>query len=231
MIAPVRALPAALLLVVAACGGSSSDSKTPDTRVDAPPAMTSATPLASAAPTSSAVAATPPKPDFEDPSESAVHIALQVVMDRKTPRSRFPRATTSDVKCWHEVALSGDHRKDFAQLIEKCGSPTGLLEYVKPAEGRLHHKHDPRDTFTIKLVAGYCYRYFAVGDGTTEDMDILVKHMNGALMADDNTKSPAAIIRNEQPWCIDEDMEIQLDVAVDGPGHGGYTIGVWARPK
>jgi hypothetical protein len=219
-----------LSIATASCGGSPA----PDAQPPSTPKAPDATSAASGAPVASATppaAATPSEPAYDDPAESAGPIALVVELDKKTPKSKFPKASSNDKKCWQEVALSGDHKKDFQQLIDKCGAPTGLLEYVKPVEGRLHHKHDKRDSYTIKLAGGFCYRYFAVGDGSTEDMDILVKKANGALVADDKTNSPAAIIHNDQPWCMDDDTELLLDVEVDGTGHGYYSLGVWVRPK
>ena len=141
------------------------------------------------------------------------------------------KATTGDKECWSSIGLVGDHEKDYAQLSEKCGAPTGSVEYVKAARGRLHHKHDKRDTFTVKLAQGFCYRYFAVGDAATQDLDILIMRQNGDLIGEDKTSSPVAIIHNDKPWCQDEDTELQFHVEVDGPGAGGYVFGVWARPK
>ncbi len=105
------------------------------------------------------------------------------------------------------------------------------MEYVKPVEGKLHHKHDPEDVFAMPVFAGYCYRYFAIADATISDLDLLIEKTGGALVGDDKTNSPYAIIDSEQAWCQDEDQSLEFHVCVDGPGKGGYTFGAWARPK
>jgi hypothetical protein len=105
-----------------------------------------------------------------------------------------------------------------------------MLEYTKPGEGRLHIKHDKRDEFTLKVQKGMCYRYFAVADDGIKDIDIIVLR-KGALLAMDKTEQAVAVIDTEKLWCVDEDMDLQFNIEVDGRGAGGYTFGVWTRPK
>jgi hypothetical protein len=145
--------------------------------------------------------------------------------------SSFPKKTASDKTCWQTIALSGDASKDYEALAASCGTPAGLVEYAKPVKGHLHSVKDKRDTFTLKLQKGLCYRYFAVGDSGIKDLDILVEKRNGALVADDKQTSPVAIIESEKTWCMDEDAEYDFHIEVDGEGAGKYVFGVWARPK
>ena len=219
--------------VLAACGGGTPAPT--DAKPDVPSPSSSAKP--SDAPKGDDKPKADDKPkektaaeEHHDPNEQSGPIALAPLWGKKD-KPKFPKATTGDKECWQSIGLVGEHEKDYAQISEKCGAPTGSVEYVKAARGRLHHKHDKRDTFTIKLAAGYCYRYFAVGDGQTEDLDILIMRANGDLLGEDKAKSPVAIIHNDKPWCQDEDTELQFHVEVDGPGSGGYVFGVWARPK
>jgi hypothetical protein len=156
---------------------------------------------------------------------------MKPLLTKATPKSSYPKKTTDDAACWKTVGLTGKHDRDYDSLIEKCGAPTGLAEYAKPVHGKLHHKHDKRDTFILKLAGGLCYRFFAVADGNISDLDILILKPNGALVGDDKTTHPVAIIESHQPWCMDTDVEYHFAIEVDGPGKGGYTFGVWARPK
>lgn len=188
------------------------------------------------APTTSASAAPPPDVTAEqhgamDVTEHGKPIQMTPLFDKKAPKSSFPASTTGDRECWTTINLSGDHKKDYDNILARCGTPTGLREYVKPGVGRLHHVHDKRDTYRIKLVGGYCYRYFAVADAKVTDLDILVETTTGALVADDKTRQPVAIIENDEPWCMDDDKEFDFHIEVDGPGEGFYVFGVWARPK
>jgi hypothetical protein len=151
--------------------------------------------------------------------------------DKTQAKGSFPKKAKPDSQCWAQVSVTGEHTKDYAAIVAACGTPTGLLEYAKPVEGTLHHKHDPADVFTMPVLAGYCYRYFAVADATITDLDLLIEKKGGALVGDDKTSSPYAIIDGDQSWCQDEDQNLEFHVQVDGPGKGGYTFGVWARPK
>jgi hypothetical protein len=229
-----RGVLGALGIGLAACGGGS-----------APPPTTSAAPAASAsvavsapAPSSGAapapvasVATADADPPLDDPNEQSGPIAMAPEFDKKKAKSSFPKKASSDAQCWAQVSASGDHAKDFEAIVAVCGTPTGLVEYAKPVEGKLHHKYDPDDVFTMPVLAGYCYRYFAVADATIADLDLLIEKKGGALVGDDKTNSPVAIIDTDQPWCQDEDQNLEFHVKVDGPGKGGYTFGVWARPK
>jgi hypothetical protein len=129
------------------------------------------------------------------------------------------------------VNVSGDHEKDFAALISACGAATGLAEYAKPVNGKLHHKVDKRDTFSIKLAGGMCYRYFAVADSGITDLDILIEKPGGAIIGDDKQSSPIAIVDGDKTWCMDDDATYEFHIEVDGAGKGNYMFGVWAKPK
>ncbi len=164
-----------------------------------------------------------------DPNEKEGPIDLVALVD-KAKKPAFPKQTVGDHDCLKELQFNGHHQADFATLIGKCGTPTGMLEYTKPAEGRLHAKHDKRDEFTLKVQKGMCYRYFAVADDGIKDIDIIVLK-KGALLAMDKTEQSVAVIDTEKLWCVDEDMDLQFNIEVDGRGAGGYTFGVWTRPK
>ena len=167
--------------------------------------------------------------DPEDPSESSAPVVLAPLFT-KASKPVFPKSSVGDRECWTTIALSGDHKKDFDGIIAKCGAPTGLVEYAKPASGHLHSQTDKRDTFRLSLISGMCYRYFAVADSGIKDLDILVENPNGAIIADDKQESPVAIIEASKPWCMTEDATYDFHIEVDGVGKGRYAFGVWAKP-
>ncbi|MGH7327532.1 MAG: hypothetical protein ACREJX_04205, partial [Polyangiaceae bacterium] len=168
----------------------------------------------------------------DDPTESKDPITMAPLLTKSTPKASFPKRKIGDHECWQGTALAGNHKDDFQTIIDKCGAPTGMLEYAKPVTGHLHSKADKRDTYVLKLLANYCYRYFAVGDGSIKDLDILVEKPDGALIADDKTDQPFAIIDSANSWCTDaQDVEYHFAIEVDGVGKGQYSFGVWAKPK
>jgi len=207
---------------------------------------TSATPsaVASSAP-SSAPSATPASTlsiheqaelaPHEDPNEKDHEkdgpIEMAALIPKNPPKSLFPKATTGDKECLSGLAFVGNHKADYETLIKQCGTPTGLVKYAEPKEGRLHATKDKRDVFSIEVRKGMCYRYFAVADNGIADIDILIEKPGGALIGTDKTTQPVAIINTGEPWCVtDYDQKLHFAIEVDGHGAGGYTFGVWARP-
>lgn len=156
---------------------------------------------------------------------------MTVLFD-KSSKPTFPKATDSEATCWQSISLSGDAKKDYDALAAKCGAPTGSVAYTKPSPGRLHSVKDKRDTFQLHLMGGLCYRFFGVADGSVQDLDILIEQQKGgALVGDDKTHGPVAIIEMGKAWCMDQDVDYSFLVQVGGTGTGRYVFGVWAKPK
>ena len=235
------ALPTLVALTVAACGGGGPPPKPPATDAkESPPSTDKPADKPSGdangangsaskdAPADKYAAAEAQK--YEDTNEKEGPITLTGLVAKGTPKSAFPKQTVSDHDCLKELSFMGNHKKDYETLIAKCGTPTGMLKFTEPADGRLHAKLDKRDHFQLKVYKNMCYRYFAVADDGIKDIDILVLK-KGALLAMDKTEHPIAIIDTDKLWCVDDDMDLDFAVEVDGPGAGGYTFGVWTRPK
>jgi hypothetical protein len=213
--------------VTAACGGPPAAAPAVDTR-PAPASALSAKPATAADPAAGAAASAA---DVQEDPEEAHDPATLVPLFPKAKRPPFPRATIGEHECWQSVSLSGVARKDYDALVANCGAPTGSIEYVKPNVGRLHHKRDKRDTFVVHVQAGLCYRFFGVGDASIQDLDILIERAGGALVGEDRSHGPVAIIESDKAWCMDHDGDYQFGVQVDSPSAGAYVFGVWARPN
>jgi hypothetical protein len=217
-----------LACIVAACGKPAPPPAAPAAPTP-PPAPTDSAPVASAS-------AAPASTDSQAPAEEEYvdvetdPTTLAPLFD-KTSRPAFPKATGSAATCWQTVSLQGDSQKDYDALAAKCGTPTGAVMYTKPAAGKLHSVKDKRDTYLLHLQGGLCYRFFGVADGTVRDLDILILQAKGALVGDDKTVGPVAIIEMDKAWCMDRDVDYQFAVEVDGAGTGKYVFGVWAQSK
>jgi hypothetical protein len=238
------------MLFLPACGGG--DKKPADAPAttasaaasSAPSASSAPDPVASSAPATSAApadSATAPKKNptpeeaeaanYDDPNEHDGPIELTPLVPKNPPKTLFPKPTIGDRECLSGLAFVGEHKADYAVLEKQCGTPTGSVQYVAPAEGKLHAQKDKRDVFSFEVHKGMCYRYFAVADSGIADIDILVQKPNGALLATDKTTQPIAVINTSEPWCVtDFDQKLHFAVEVDGRGAGGYTFGVWVRP-
>jgi hypothetical protein len=212
------------LSLVAACGG-----KTPPPAPSSAPSPSDTAPTAPASSASSGATSSLEAP-YEDVAEGHDPTTLTPEFD-KGARPTFPKGTTSESACWRTMSLTGDAQKDFDALVAKCGTATGAVEYAKPASGKLHSVKDKRDTYLLHIQGGLCYRFLGVGDGTIQDLDILILQAGGALVGDDKTTGPVAIIESDKAWCMDRDVDYQFLVEVDGQGTGHYVFGAWARPK
>lgn len=214
--------------MIAACGGPPpAAAPAVDTTPPAPASVVSAKP-APAPSATGGVAAVEAVP--EDPDE-AHDPATLVPLFAKAKRPPFPHATIGEHECWQSVSLSGVARRDYDALVAQCGAPTGSIEYVKPNAGRLHHERDKRDTYVVHVQGGLCYRFFGVGDASIQDLDILIERTGGALVGEDRSHGPVAIIESDKAWCMDHDGDYQFGVQVAGPSSGAYVFGVWARPN
>lgn len=211
--------------VLFACGGGGGGGTT--TAPTSASATSAPSTTASAAPSASAAAN---DDSYDDPNESAAAITMQPLVTKTTPKTAYPKPKTSDGDCWKTVSFSGKHDADFTSLISSCGTPTGMLEYVKPANGKLHSVKDAIDSFTVVMNKGACYRLFAVADQTIHDIDIVILR-NGSILGTDDMKQPVAIIQGSAPFCPEDDASYSFDVKVKGDGKGAYTFGIWTRPK
>jgi hypothetical protein len=210
-----------------ACASSPSKPAVEAQEAPASAPTPAAPPLAAAA---KPAPAAPVEEAYDDPGELHDPEIMTPLFGRDT-RPTFPKATASDRDCWKTLSLSGQATKDYDALVASCGGPTGSVQYVAPVAGKLHHLHDKRDTFNVKIQGGLCYRFFGVADGTIQDLDILIERANGDLVGDDKTNGPVAIIDTDKNWCMDHDGDFRFKVEVDGTGTGNYEFGVWARPK
>ena len=181
--------------LVSACAGSALPPADPPSTP--PPLVTPPSPspppstVGETTPAPAPPAAADPDPPLDDPNESASPIPLVLQFDRTKGRSSFPKRTKPDSECWAGLPATGEHAKDYAAITLACGAPTGLVEYAKPVEGTLHHKHDQADVFTMPVLAGYCYRYFAIADSSIADLDLLIEKKGGSSSATIRRTAPS----------------------------------------
>lgn len=224
----------ALFVCAFGCAGGAAPPPATASAAAAPAPAPAPQPSPQAAPPAAAAPVAPPAPaatGSELYDEPGADPATLTTLLGKGALPAFPKATIGEHDCWQTLTISGDARKDYEAIIAKCGAATGSVEYVKPAVGKLHSKHDKRDTFVVPIRGGLCYRFFGVADASIKDLDILIEKTGGALVGDDKTNGPVAIIESDKAWCMDTDGTYNFLVEVDGEGQGNYVFGVWARKK
>lgn len=142
----------------------------------------------------------------------------------------FPERTAGDKECWDHMRLTGKYVDDYNELVARCGKPTGMLPFSKPVQGELSQEHKG-DIYTIKLVGGGCYRFFAVADQGVKDLDVAIASMENKVLWVDKNSQHVAIVDWDKAICVDQDVQFKFIVALDGEGGGGYGFGIWVRPK
>jgi hypothetical protein len=220
-----RALLATLVLapLVAACG-ESAVAPPPQPPPPVAPGITTPAPAPAPAPSASAA-------PYKDPNESDTAIRLTPLFGTSGAPPAFPAATTSDLGCLGHATLVGDNAKDYPAVASACGAPTGLAEYTKPVSGMLHSTFDKQDSYVVALAAGYCYRVIATGDQSIFDLGLSITPVAGGKTTEDGARGSVAILDNDQPLCVDTSGDYAINLEIEGMGYGGYTLGVWARPK
>jgi hypothetical protein len=155
--------------------------------------------------------------------------ALDAIVRKDTPRSAFPSSSSKDADCYKNTPITGQAESDYSAIVAKCGAPTGMIEFARKAKGAFdaNHRHD---TFSVKLLANYCYRVYAIGDQSVGELNIRVQKPGGALIAMAGSHYATAIIDPDKAWCKKHDDERQF--VVEAPkGNGAYVFAVWARPR
>jgi hypothetical protein len=222
-----RALLATLALapsVLTACGESAV---APPPQPPAPVASAVAPADSAPAPAPSASAAA-----YKDPTESDGPIRLTPLFGAAgSPPPTFPAATASDLGCLGRATVVGDNAKDYPAVVSACGAPTGLAEYTKPVSGMLQSAFDKQDSYVVALAGGYCYRVFATGDQSIFDLGLSITPVAGGKTTEDGARGSVAMLDNDRPLCVDQGGDYAINLAIEGMGYGGYTLGVWARPK
>ncbi len=166
-----------------------------------------------------------------EPKGHDVHEDGSVIFENlfKAGAAGFPKAVTSDAECSKGVGYTGSSAKDYSELTDKCGTGTGMKEFVTRHAGKLDEKH-PSETYAFKMLGGFCYRFFAVADDTVKGIKIRVQRPGGALLSIAASKSFVTMMNPDSVWCKKKDREFRL-VVESGGGQGSYTFGIWARPK
>lgn len=148
---------------------------------------------------------------------------------RREAASQWPERTVGDRECWEHMDLTGRYADDYNALVERCGKPTGMLPFSKPLEGELGPDHEA-DVYTIKLLGGGCYRFFAVADATLKNLDVAIATMEGKVLWVDKNTQAVAIVEWDKAICVEADAQFKFLIGAEGGGSGGYGFGIWVRP-
>ncbi len=146
--------------------------------------------------------------------------------------SGFPETKAADdAGCFTTVGLSGKGLDDYDSLSKACGSGTGMKAFTAKVTGKLDAASHPRDTYSFTMLGGFCYRMFAVGDASLENLSLRIHRPNGALLSLVSTKHNVVILDPKEPWCKKTDRPFHIVVETKDKSAGSYAFGIWARPS
>jgi len=182
--------PAALLL---ACGTLKSHSRSP-----LPPAP-SATPTASAPPTSVVTTAS---------------------------KKATLKLNTAWARCHRTFAVgSSDVRGEVARLAAGCAEATRMTRVGDVFTGQQGAAEKPQ-LFRWKARAGHCYRAYGAGVPAIKNLDLLLEDGAGAVLGQDDSNDGAPVVLDGGEVCFTEDDDAAIVVSV-GDGAGEYAVEVW----
>lgn len=132
--------------------------------------------------------------------------------------------------CHGSFQVRSSARPDLERLAKACGPPTSLVPVtdVRVGEPQSAKGAAQRLTFAAKG-GGRCYRVFAVGDATVQELDVALVDEDGSLIAADRKQGPSSVLPLRGPLCLDRAGSYTLEVSVVH-GEGAFALQVWGDP-
>lgn len=155
----------------------------------------------------------------------------------RVPATTDPAAVTNDSEevskgpweaCYSSFAPAGDAESDLTRLVRDCG-PMGGMKAVTPIRFGQQSSSDPVDRYTFEVPsAGKCYRVYAAGESSIEDLDLLLRGPTRDHFVADVTHDSWPVLPPREPVCFPEPGSYMLEVSVYR-GSGRYALQVWGR--
>jgi hypothetical protein len=132
--------------------------------------------------------------------------------------------------CYEGFTPSGNAKSDLGRITRSCGK-TGGMRAITPVKLAAQNERDPADRYTFYVPsAGACYRVYATGDKSVEDLDLLLRGPDGEDVVADISHDSFPVLPPSSPMCFDVPGLYLLEVSVF-KGGGNYAIQVWGNPR
>lgn len=123
-------------------------------------------------------------------------------------------------------APTGAPEADTMKIGMACGPVNGLT-LARKWTGRVDETASPsRATHHWDADRGDCFRLFAVGEATIDDLEVEVERPNGDGVLLENQSRPWVVVSEDRPFCTERDGEFVARVSTHG-GSGVYALSVW----
>lgn len=132
--------------------------------------------------------------------------------------------------CYAGFTPSGNAKSDLGRITRSCGK-TGGMRAITPVKIAAQNERDPADRYTFYVPsAGACYRVYATGDKSIDDLDLLLRGPDGEDVVADISHDSFPVLPPASPMCFDVPGLYMLEVSVF-KGSGSYAIQVWGNPR
>ena len=129
-------------------------------------------------------------------------------------------------RCYAHFRPSRNPKTDVHSLGRMCGRTAGMRP-ITEVRTEYQRERDPahRYLFTVPE-AGSCYRVFAAGDESIQDLDLLLRGPDGENLSADLTHDAWPVLPPRSDLCFASAGLYMLEVSVFR-GAGYYAVQVW----
>ncbi|MCU0691674.1 MAG: hypothetical protein MUF54_09755 [Polyangiaceae bacterium] len=142
---------------------------------------------------------------------------------------QFPPQRVGFQECYRGFQISGDSERDMQELGNRCGAPCGMLPLSNVMAGS-QDESDNVDQYGVSLRGDRCYRFFAVGSSSIQDLDSAIATEDGNIIMRDVFNDAAPILGPDQPFCPPSEGRYKFVVSVS-KGSGPFHFQVWQGPR
>ena len=178
---------------------------------------------APAPPQSARPLVSPPKVSGS-PSTSAPE-PVAPAFDAGAPDGRAAPVGGNWLRCYASFAPRTDPELDVMRLGLLCGPSNGMRKLTDARESKLRDGGAARE-HRFAAQAGDCYRIFAVGEPSVEDLDVEVFNPKGARIAWDTSDDRWPVVAPDGPFCVFSEGEHRAVVRAQR-GAGRYAVEIW----
>jgi hypothetical protein len=129
------------------------------------------------------------------------------------------------LKCYANFQPRTQPELEVMRLGLMCGPSNGMRKVTDGREAEVTDAGAGRE-HRWRAQAGDCYRIFAVGEPSVQDLDVEVFDPRGARIAWDAGDDRWPIVKPDGPFCVFEDGEYRAVVRAQR-GAGRYAVEIW----
>lgn len=140
----------------------------------------------------------------------------------------FPKRKVEDATCYVGATMKGAPSEILSELTDKCVAPTGMVPMTPVITG-YQRKEDKPELYRIALSDKECYRFFAIGDSTIENIVAKVLDPDLKDIAFDLDVDRVKILAPKKAICPKTSGLHAVWVSV-AAGQGRYVLQGFRRP-